>query len=70
MKIVLIIFSVLAVLFVVVYAYYGGFKKVSFRIEHQGGETIVYENVTGDYSQTGKVSDKIYYTLLNDEKIS
>ena len=69
MKIVLIIFSVLAVLFVVVYAYYGGFKKVSFRIEHQGGETIVYENVTGDYSQTGKVSDKIYYTLLNDEKI-
>ncbi|MCL2028343.1 MAG: hypothetical protein FWG79_07645 [Bacteroidales bacterium] len=69
MKIVLIILAVLVMLFVVVYAYYGGFKKVSFRIEHQGGETFVYENVIGDYSQAGKVSDKVYYTLLNDEKI-
>jgi len=68
-KIILIILAVLAVLFLVIYAYYGGFTKVSFRIENQGGEIIVYENVTGDYSQTTKVSDRIYYTLLNDEKI-
>ena len=69
MKVVLVILATLVVLFVFVYAYYGGFSKVNFRIEKQGGETIVYENVTGDYSQTGKVSDRIYYTLLNDEKI-
>ena len=69
MKVVLIILAVLAVLFVFIYAYYGGFKKISFRIEIQGGEFVVYENVTGDYSQTGKVSDRIYYALLNDEKI-
>jgi uncharacterized protein (TIGR02588 family) len=69
MKIVLIVIAVLAVVLVAIYAYYGGFKKVSFRIENQGGETVVYENVAGDYSQTGKVSDRIYYTLLNEEKV-
>jgi len=68
-KVILIVFVVLAVSFVAVYAYYGGFKKISFRIENQGGETVVYEDVTGDYSQAGRVTDKIYNTLLNDEKI-
>jgi len=68
-KVILIIFAVLAVLFIAIYAYYGGFKKISFQIENQGGETVVYENVTGDYSQTGIVTDRIYHTLLNDEKI-
>ena len=69
MKVVLIILAVLVVLLIVIYAYYGGFKKISFRIENQGGEIVVYENVTGDYSQSSKVSDRVYYTLLNDEKI-
>ena len=70
MKVVLIIFATLVVLLIVMYAYYGGFRKISFRIEPQGGETIVYKSVTGDYSQTPKVSDKIYYTLLNEEKVA
>ena len=69
MKVVLIILAVLMALLIVIFAYYGGFQKISFRIENQGGETVVYENVTGDYSQSPKVSDRIYYTLLNDEKI-
>ena len=69
MKVVLIILAILVVLLIVVYAYYGGFSKISFRIENQGGETVVYENLTGDYSQSAKVGDRIYYTLLNDEKI-
>ena len=69
MKVVLIIIAILVVLLIVVYAYYGGFTKVRFKIESQGGETIVYENFTGDYSQTAKVGDKVYYALLNDEKI-
>ena len=70
MNIVLIILAVLVVLLIAIYAYYGGFGKINFRIENQGGETVVYENVTGDYSQTPKVSDKIYYALLNEEKIA
>jgi preprotein translocase subunit SecF len=69
-KIVLIILAILVVLLIVVYVYYGGFSKISFRIENQGGETVVYENLTGDYSQAPKVSDRVYYSLLNDEKIA
>ena len=69
MKVVLIVLALLVVLLIAVFAYYGGFTKVSFRIENQGGETVVYENFTGDYSQTAKVGDKVYYALLNDEKI-
>ena len=52
------------------FAYYGGFKTITFREEEQGGETIVYEEVIGDYSQTPRVGDKIYDALLNDEKIA
>jgi preprotein translocase subunit SecF len=69
MQAVLIILAILVVLVFVVYAYYGGFKKISFKVENQGGETMVYENLTGDYMQSAKVGDRIYYTLLNDEKI-
>jgi preprotein translocase subunit SecF len=69
MKIVLIILFILVILFFAICSYYGGFKKISFRIESQGGETVVYENVTGDYSQSPKVSDRVYYMLLNDEKV-
>ncbi len=70
MRITLSVFAVLMVLLLAVYADYGGFRTISFKIETQGGETIVYETVTGDYSQTPKVLDKIYYSLLNDEKIA
>ena len=69
MKIFLIILAIFAVVFIAIFIYYGGFKKIVFKIENQGGEVIVYENLTGDYSQTPKISDKIYYALLNDEKI-
>jgi preprotein translocase subunit SecF len=69
MKVVLIILAILVVLFIAIYAYYGGFKKISFKLEIQGGETIVYENLTGDYSQSPKVSDRIYYSLLNEDKV-
>ena len=69
MKVVLIVVAILVVLFIVIYAYYGGFKKISFKIENQGGELVVYESFTGDYSQTAKVGDKVYYALLNDEKL-
>ncbi len=69
LKITLIILAVLVVLLLAVYVYYGGCKKIGFNIENQGGEIIVYENVTGDYSQAPEISDKVYYALLNEEKI-
>lgn len=69
MKIVLFILLFLIVVIICVYAYYGGFKKVVFRSEIQGGEIMVYQEVVGDYRQAGKVSDNIYHILLNDYKI-
>ncbi len=69
MKIALIVIAVLVALIVCVYAYYGGFKKISFNIERQGGETFVYEDMLGAYKQAPKVQDRIYYALLNEEKI-
>lgn len=69
MKIILIVLAILVILLIVVYVYFGGFRKIKFNVKALGGETIVYENVTGDYSQTPKVTNKIYYSLLNNEKI-
>jgi len=38
-------------------------------ISEQGGETLVYENLTGDYKQSPVIMDKVYYSLLKDDKI-
>ncbi len=51
-------------------AYYGVFKKLTIEVKEAGGETIVFEKIKGDYRQSGKIMDKIYYSLLNDEKIT
>jgi hypothetical protein len=69
MKIALITIGVLIALLICMYTYYGGFKKIIVKVENQGGEVIVYESVTGDYKDTPKYTDKVYYALLNDEKI-
>jgi hypothetical protein len=51
------------------YSWLGGFKKVQFSIQEAGGEVLVYESHTGEYKNVGKVIDKMYYALLNDEKV-
>jgi len=72
MNVLIVILFALTFLFAIlmaIYAYYGGFKTITFKEEEQGGETIVYEEMIGDYRQTPKVQDKIYYSLLNNDKI-
>jgi len=69
MKIALIIFAVLTLAFVVFYAYYGGFIKPKVFIMEAGGEVLVYEEIKGDYKQSGAIMDKIYHSLLNENKI-
>ncbi len=72
MKTIYIILIVIGVILVIItgfYTYYGGFKKITFDIIEQGGETLVYEDVTGDYRQAGEVSDRVYYSLLNEHNI-
>jgi DNA gyrase inhibitor GyrI len=68
-KVILYVIIAFLVLIIIIYAYYAGFKKVVFQTSEQGGETLVYEELTGDYNQSGVVMDRIYNSLLKDEKI-
>ena len=52
-----------------VYGFYGGFTKITPDIAKEGGETLVYEKITGDYRQSSTVSDKVYHSLLRDYNI-
>jgi hypothetical protein len=38
-------------------------------VKTAGGETLIYEKISGEYKQSGKVMDKIYYALLNEDKV-
>lgn len=68
-KWILIVIAVLIMAAVLIYAYYGGFKTIKLEVGDAGGETLVYENVIGDYSQTAKISDRVYQSLLHEENI-
>jgi hypothetical protein len=50
-------------------AYYHVWMPIRPRIEATGGETLVYEPVIGDYKQTGTITNKVYYALLNIDGI-
>lgn len=69
MTITLIAVAIAGIVLVSFYAYYGGFKAVTCRMEKQGGEILVYKQMKGDYARSGKVMDEIYYALLNDFEI-
>ena len=65
-KIILIIIVSLTVIIVLLFANYGGFSKVNFQIKEEGGEKLVYQEITGPYAQTGTVINKLHYNLKND----
>jgi len=69
MKFIIITVVVLIIIAIVFLAYFGGFKKLTISIAKVGRETLVYESINGNYKQSGQVMDKIYYSLLNNEKI-
>ncbi len=69
MKTVLIIFTSLILLLLVILAWLGFFKKIQFTVQQAGGDVLVFESHTGDYKNVGKVIDKMYYALLNEEKV-
>jgi effector-binding domain-containing protein len=69
MKITLIVLVIVVVLLVIVWAFFGGFRKIKIAVAEQGGETVVYESITGDYRQSGAVMDKVYSSLLNKYEI-
>ncbi|MCD4792268.1 MAG: hypothetical protein K8R54_03480 [Bacteroidales bacterium] len=69
MKIILIVSAILIVAFIVFYTYFGGFKKINISVSKSGGEVLIYEKIQGDYRQSGVIMDKIYNSLLNEDKI-
>ena len=69
MKIILIVSAILIIAFIVFYAYFGGFKKIDISVSKSGGEVLIYEKIQGDYRQSGVIMDKIYNSLLNEDKI-
>ncbi len=67
MNVILIVLGVVILAIIALYGYYGGFTKVTFKtVKDQGGQILVYKEMQGDYAQSGKVIDEVYYTLLND----
>ncbi len=69
MKITLIIIVAILVIFAIVFVYYGALIKVTCRIEKQGGEKLIYKQMTGNYAKSATLMDEIYYSLLNDYAI-
>ncbi len=65
----LMLIIILLVLLLGLYAYLGGFSEIKVSTQKSGGETIVYQEVTGDYKQTKTITNKIYYYLLHKLKI-
>ena len=47
----------------VIFGYYGGFKKIRFEQEPAGGETLVYMEAKGDYAGSGNIMDMVFYGL-------
>jgi len=69
-KILLVIVVAVIIVVTAVYAYYGGFRSIDLKVEETGGELFVYENMTGDYSQSPVYMDSVYYFLLNELNIA
>ena len=69
MKMAIIIILIVLAVFMSTVAFFGGFYKVNLKTVNTGGEILVYENVSGAYNQANKISNKVYYELLNDYKI-
>ena len=69
MKIILIISAILVIAMAVFYSNYGGFNKINILVAKTGGEVLIYEEIQGEYNQSAAIMDKIYFALLNEDKI-
>jgi hypothetical protein len=48
------------------YAYYGGFSKLRVAIATQGGETVVYKDIVGNYHQGAVVMNALSHLLRSN----
>lgn len=66
---IILVFIGIIIMLTIIYAYYGGFSKLDFKISHEGGENIVYKEMIGSYGNSGKMIDSVYNGLLGDYNI-
>ena len=64
-KLLAVIVFIIAII-IGVYAYFGGFDKLNFKVANEGGETIVYREMIGDYSKSGDLMKAVNDELVND----
>ena len=69
LKIILYVIVSLVIITAMIYANYNGFSNVSIQIKQEGGEYLLYREVTGPYSETGVALSKIKYDLKSKFKI-
>ncbi|MGL1893490.1 MAG: hypothetical protein OCD02_17770 [Spirochaetaceae bacterium] len=70
MKVFIIVLCFVLLFVLINFIYYGGLKKIVPKEEISGGETLVYNFMKGDYSQSGTVSDQVYWDLINKLNIT
>lgn len=68
-KIILAATLIFTLIFFVFVVYYGGLKTIKIEVREEGGETVVYESILGDYRKTGLTMDQVYNYLLKEKKI-
>jgi len=68
-KITLYIVAALTAMVLIGYAYYGGFQSIEPTVSICGGETLVFEKVSGDYKQSAAVSARVYDRLNKEFEI-
>lgn len=69
LRISLFVIIILIITIIGMIIYYSGFTKIVFKETKKKSFHIVYNSFIGPYKNTGPVSDKIYYDLLNNEKV-
>ena len=65
-KIILAATLIFTLIFFVFVVYYGGLKTIKVEVREEGGETVVYESILGDYRKSGLTMDQVYNYLLKD----
>jgi len=69
LKIILYVVVSLLIITLIIYANYNGFSNVSVQIKKEGGEHLLYREITGPYSQTGLELSKVKYDLKSQFNI-
>jgi len=64
--IIIVILGLIAVLLMGYLYYMGFFNKIEITEKEMGPYKVVFKEHIGDYKETGKIMDEIYYSLLND----